>query len=253
LGPPLEHRELEEVRSSVAQLVAQLGEALASARGFAAEAAHELRTPLASLAGELELLAERASANDVPAVEGARRKVADLVSLVQRLLILAQPDAISLATSDTVDLGDVLEAACATLPEPQRERLRSEVQDDVLVRGDTALLVAMLTNAIDNALKFSSAPVTVVVRRDGARVRVSVTDQGPGIPLEERERVFEPFYRSRAARQSNTLGHGVGLALMMHVARAHGGHVSLLSETDVGTTLEVELPAWTPRALSVEP
>lgn len=250
LGAPLEHVELEEVRASVAQLVVQLGEALASARGFAAQAAHELRTPLASLVGELELLAETASPQDSVAIGNTRRRAADLVSLVQRLLILAQPDAIALAQADAVDLGDVLEAARENLTPERRDRLRVTVQDDVLVRGDAALLTALLTNALDNALKFSTESVAVNVHAEAGEALIDVADRGPGIPLEERERVFEPFYRSRAARQSTTLGHGVGLALIAHVAKAHGGRVSLASETGEGTRLTVRLPTWKPRTES---
>ena len=81
----------------------------------------------------------------------------------------------------------------------------------------------------------------------------NVRRQGPGIAAEERERVFEPFYRSRAARQSSTLGHGVGLALIAHVARVHGGTVTLESDTGVGTKLTVRLPTWTPRAPAKDP
>jgi signal transduction histidine kinase len=248
LEPPLEHAELEELRAAVVELVAQLGEALASARGFAAEAAHELRTPLTTIAGELELLAETAPPSDAAAIGGARRRVDDLVTLVQRLLILAQPDSLALSSAGAVDLGDVLDAVRGALPPERRARVQGEAEDDVLVRGDAALLGALLTNAVDNALKFSADEVRVRIRRAGHEALLEVTDAGPGIAPEERERVFEPFYRSRVARKSGALGHGVGLALIAHVARVHGGSARIDSKPAEGTRLEVRLPSWAPRA-----
>ncbi|MCA9574814.1 MAG: HAMP domain-containing histidine kinase [Sandaracinaceae bacterium] len=248
LGGALIHAELEDVRASVANLVMQLGEALSTAQGFAALAAHELRTPLASLVGELELLSEASSPDATASIDVARRRVADLVGLVQRLLILAQPDSVANDEADAVDLGDVLEATLATLAPNQRERVRATADDDVLVRGDSALLVSLLSNAVENALRFSHDDVAVRIACDGDDVTLAVEDRGPGIPAGERERVFEPFYRSRAARQSATLGHGVGLALIAHVARAHGGSTSLGSASPMGTVLVARLPAWRPRA-----
>jgi signal transduction histidine kinase len=247
LEPALAHEELEALRVAVVHLVEQLGEALASARGFAAEAAHELRTPLTTIAGELELLAETATPEDALAVGQARRRVDDLVTLVQRLLILAQSDPLAGAGADAVDLADVLDAVQGALPAERRARLDADVEDDVLVRGDPALLGALLTNAVDNALKFSEGPVRVGIRRVAGEALVEVIDAGPGIAEEERERVFEPFYRSRVARRSGALGHGVGLALIAHVARVHGGRARIDSKPGEGTRLEVRLPGWAPK------
>lgn len=247
LAPPLEHRELEALRSAIALLVEQLSGALASARGFAAEAAHELRTPLTTVAGELELLAE-ASPGDAAAVEAARRRVSDLVTLVQRLLILAQADPLDVSGGDAVDLADVLDAVREDLPEPARARVQGEVEDDVLVRGDPALLRALLSNAIGNALKFSEGAVEVRIGREGDEACIEVEDRGPGIATEDLERVFAPFFRSAAARGSGALGHGVGLALIAHVAKVHGGGARIDSKPGEGTRLEVRLPRWTPRS-----
>lgn len=246
LAPPLEHRELEALRGAIALLVEQLSAALASARGFAAEAAHELRTPLTTIAGELELLAERAPPEDAVAVEAARRRISDLVTLVQRLLILAQADPLD-GGGDAVDLADVLDAARAALPEASRARLDVEAEDDVLVRGDASLLGALLTNAIDNALKFSAGAVEVRIAREGDEARITVRDGGPGIAAEDVERVFAPFYRTADARRSGALGHGVGLALIAHVAKVHGGGARIDSAPGRGTRLEVRLPRWMPR------
>ncbi|HEY8428573.1 MAG TPA: HAMP domain-containing sensor histidine kinase [Sandaracinaceae bacterium] len=246
LEPPLEHAELEALRADITELLERLRDALSAARGFAARAAHELRTPLATIAGELELLAEQVGPEDAAAVTAARERVDDLVTLVERLLILAQPDPLA-GSAETVDLADVLESVHGGLPAAARERIDARADEDAIVRGDAALLGALLSNAIDNALKFSSGPVAVRVARGGGEVRIEVEDGGPGIPKDELERVFAPFYRTAEARRSGALGHGVGLALIAHVARVHGGSARIESAPGEGTRLTVRLPAWAPR------
>jgi signal transduction histidine kinase len=246
LAPPLDHAELEALRTEMVGRVERLRDALTSARGFAAQAAHELRTPLTTIAGELELLSESVRPEDAQAVSAARRRVDDLGTLVQRLLILAQPESLA-GSTETIDLADVLDSVRSGLPEASRARVDAEVRDDVLVRGDAALLGALVTNAIDNALKFSTERVRVRITASDGEARIEVDDRGPGIADEEREREFAPYYRSAAARRSSALGHGVGLALIAHVARAHGGSAQIESAPGEGTRLTVRLPMWTPR------
>lgn len=243
LEPAARHAEIEELRVAVADLVERLGRSLALARGFAAEAAHELRTPLSTIAAELDLAGEDRGL-DAAGVARLRTRVGVLVELVQRLLVLARPG--RLEGAETVDLGDVIESAVGSLPPGERARIRVDAGDDVLVRGEHALLVALLTNAIGNALKFSTDTVDVAARSVGAEAWLEVRDRGPGIPAGERQRVFEPFYRSRDARASDVVGSGVGLALIAHVATAHGGRAELL-DTDRGVHLRVRMPRWTPR------
>lgn len=245
LEPPLAHQELEAVRGSVAELVESLRDALSSARRFASHAAHELRTPLTTIAGQLELLSERSDAD--PSLESVRRQVHELVELVQRLLILAQRNSLLRGDAETVDLADVLESVRERLPPVLHARLHAEAGEDVLVRGDASLLRAMLSNAIDNALKFSSDSVEVRVHVQGERASIGVVDRGPGIPEGERERVFDAFYRTPEARAGGAFGQGLGLALIAHVAEVHGG-TAHIEETGAGTHLRIDLPLWAARS-----
>lgn len=241
LEPPIAERELEELRSALVDLVQRLGDALATARSFAADAAHELRTPLTTLSAEIDLLGQ----NDVPkaSADALRRRVDDLIALVQRLLALATPlealDQCGLA----IDLQDVVEEVLAKRPDA--DRLRVDCAPDVVVRGDEHLVEIMIANAVDNALKFSSDPVTLQVARVGDRARIDVLDRGAGIDADEAERVFEPFVRTAGARASGTPGHGVGLALIRRVAQLHGG-TATLSHADGQTRLRMELSLWGP-------
>ena len=241
---PAQHEEIEELRAAIASLVDRLAESLGHAQSFAAQAAHELRTPLAVLAGELELLGE-SGGDDHAAIQRLRERVHALGQLIQRLLVLANPGSIAAERGEAIDLMDILEHAQSHLDPSQAARIQCRCEDDLIVRGDPELLRAMLANAIDNALKFSSEPVEVIANRHEDEIWLEVIDLGPGIPIELRDRVFTAFYRSPDAR-TGTQGHGIGLALIRHVAEVHGGNCEFV-EQPRGARLRIHLPSWSPR------
>lgn len=247
LAPVLPFAELEELRAAIALLVERLGASLSTAQAFSAEAAHELRTPLATIAGELELLAEAPSQASPELVSALQREVHELSALVQRLLVLSRSDRAALAHAEAVDLADIADELARELPPANRARVQLELADDLVVRGDFALLKAMLGNALDNALKFTRGAVRVHSQRDGASALLDVIDDGLGIPSRERERVFSAFYRAAWTRAEGTPGHGIGLALIAHVAAAHGGSAEFV-ERARGAQLRVRLPLWSPQA-----
>jgi signal transduction histidine kinase len=249
LDPVAQHGELEDLRTAIVQLVERLGHSLAQAQSFSAEAAHELRTPLALLAGELELLVEAAAAGpDRATLVRLHALVQSLVALVQRLLVLAGPNRLRAEQGEAVDFADVVDAVRTDLPAAFAARLRTDVADDAIVRGDGELLRALVANAVGNAMKFSTDSVDVRVALDGSNLLLDVVDRGPGIPKADRAKVFAPFYRGAAARRG-TPGHGIGLALIAHVAAAHGGTARFV-DVDRGAHLRITLPSWS-RASSV--
>ncbi|MCB9595008.1 MAG: HAMP domain-containing histidine kinase [Sandaracinaceae bacterium] len=245
LDPPLRHAELETLRSAMVELLEGLRSSLDSARSFSSNAAHELRTPLTTIVGELELLAEQATTSDARSIERVRRRVADLSTLVERLLILAQPGRLPESALRTIDLADVIDAVTESLPDDARARVRVDHTPDALLRGDESLLKALISNAISNALKFSSTEVRVWTTVDATTARLHVRDRGVGIAPNERTKVFEAFYRVQGAHLAGPGGHGVGLALIAHVARLHGGEAHL-DDVDEGTLLVVDFPSWRP-------
>jgi len=127
-------------------------------------------------------------------------------------------------------------------------KLECDVPEELpRVRGDAAALKRVIANLIANAVKFAasggSLAVRAAARPDGRVVVLRVEDRGPGIAREERERVFEPFYRGPAAERNRTPGSGLGLSLVRHVVRAHGGRVRVEAREGGGAALVVELPA----------
>ena len=228
--------EVQPLVDSLNGLLGRLGAALAQQRQFIADAAHELRTPLTALRLQLQL-AERAPD------EAARRKAhADLqqginraVHLVEQLLTLARADPeAGTAARSAVDLMELAQTAAQGLEAAAAERgarIAVELRDGPLVvAGVPAALRTLLDNLLDNALRHG-APGKMVsdtifvraYRRDGRGV-LEVEDAGPGIPAEERGRVFDRFYRTDQAAEG---GSGLGLAIVRRIAQSHGGQVEL--------------------------
>jgi two-component system OmpR family sensor kinase len=250
LGPPSNCRDIEAIRSALRELIDRVQVLLDQARRFAADAAHELRTPLTTLRAELELLAEERSGSERQALDRACARASRLSDLVERLLVLALPGERLAEGFETLSIGDLVGDVIQELGDADTARVQLELASEGLVRGDAQLLRCMLSNAVRNALKFGpGGPVTVRVddrpapAASGAgHVALELSDTGPGIRPELRRRVFEPFYR---AQHNAAGGHGLGLALIGHIARVHGGRAEFLDVAE-GARLLVLLPAWIP-------
>ena len=242
LGPPEGVFEVDALRNTIEQLLVRVERALALAHRFAANASHELRTPLTAVRGELELLAEKLADQTLKADAGrASQKLDELNVLVERLLVLSVPTRAAEHTREIISIRDLLEDTVAALP--QSQQLRVSVTDaDGLVNGDAALLSTLFANALSNGLKFGSHVTTRMTTSAGVHV-IHIDDDGPGIASAEREQVFEPFYRADEALRSRLPGHGLGLALIRHVARMFGGDANFTDKPDRGARLEIRLPA----------
>lgn len=255
--------EVNAIARALAELLQQVQVLLEQTRRLAADASHELRTPLAALCVELELLIEQLP--DLRAqsrVQAALARAQQLGVLVERLLLLAAPVDQLRGGFEAVSLSDLAHEVVHEMNEGDRARMRVVAEHEGLVRGDVALLRVLIRNALSNALKYSNAEVglriddTAGANRDidavGAVnpshfVELWVQDHGPGIAPALRKRVFEPFYR---ALPGNAVGHGLGLALVAHIANAHGGEAQFM-DCNEGALLRVRLPAWS-RASSLE-
>lgn len=244
--------EVQPLVDSLNGLMARLGGALSQQRQFIADAAHELRTPLTALRLQLQL-AERArdAAEREKAHAVLREGINRAVHVVEQLLTLARadPEAGS-ATRGPVDLMELAQGAVQGHEAAAAERgmrLALELRDaPLIVDGDRATLRALLENLLENALRYGKAEQeaadTVVVRayRSGTQAMLEVEDAGPGIPKEERDRVFDRFYRGEGVAEGGT---GLGLAIVRRIAQRHGGRVELLEGAGgKGLLARVSLP-----------
>lgn len=222
-------------------------------RDFVANVGHELKTPV----GALALLAEATSdaAEDAEAVRHFTgrmlRESSRLTRLVQDIIDLSRLQGSDLlARRERVELDRVLAEAADSVGELARSRgIEIAIGGDtaVVVEGDEQQLVTAVSNLLHNAVTYSpeGTHVAVAVARTRDDVKVSVTDQGSGIPPGEQERIFERFYRIDPARSRDTGGTGLGLAIVKHVATGHGGTVQVWSREGSGSTFTMSLPPVT--------
>ncbi|MBW0091835.1 HAMP domain-containing protein [Pseudonocardia sp. KRD-184] len=222
----------------------QARESEARTRRFVADAAHELRTPLAGV----QAVAEAAAAPGLGAEERDRlhllllRESQRAGRLVDDLLVLARLDAGLELRREPVELLALAgtEAERVRMRAPGREITVSG--EAVTVAGDPVRLAQVLANLLDNAHRY--APVdTAVAVRVGPGARVEVADAGPGVPPAERERIFDRLVRLDEARTAHDGGAGLGLAIARGIARAHGGELRLAEQVGAGAVFVLTLPA----------
>ena len=217
---------------------------------FLSNVSHELRTPLTAIIAFVETLEDGALEDTVSSrrfLSIIRRNAERMHNLIDDILELSAIEAGTVKV-EIVELplralvNEVL-TAVVRRAEERRVSLVNEVAPDAVVFADAGRLEQMLTNLVDNAIKFNREGGRVTINHErGARDRITVTDTGDGITPEHVRRIFERFYRVDRARSRELGGTGLGLAIVKHLARAHHGEVGVHSTPGQGSTFYIELP-----------
>ena len=231
-------------------MLGRLERAFARQRDFVSDASHELRTPLAVLRAQVELLDREADEQARHA--GSRellRRLDEMDRLVDDMLTLASAEAGRLVQPRPVELEDFFEDVRRDLPLFGERDFHVESVDGVL-EADPDRLTQVLRNLVRNAVAHTEpgGAVTVVATVRHAWLQISVADDGPGIPPEQLERVFERFHRVDESRARERGGTGLGLAIARAIVEAHGGRIWADSRAGAGTTITLELPGYRPAA-----
>lgn len=215
-------------------------------RDFVSNVSHELRTPLASIRALVETLEEGVDAGDEPEfLRRIRQQVERLTTLVNELLDLSRIESGAITLQpEPVDLEELVEEA-GSLLRARAEPLGVTIENAgcaQVVEADRPSLLRVVSNLLDNAIKFSPPGGTVRVSAadEGPLVALSVRDDGPGIKEQNLGRVFERFYKGDSSRAEP--GVGLGLAIVKHLVRAHGGTATVESRPGAGATFTVRLP-----------
>ncbi|MFC6707314.1 sensor histidine kinase [Flexivirga alba] len=241
LRPPAAEDELARLTATFNDLLSRIETASVKQRRFVADAAHELRSPIATLRTQLEVTG-RSTQHDAlgAAVPGLLGDVDRLSRLVDDLLALARLDAQPVRHRQVVDLDDiVLEQARAVRNRGPALDVTGVSAGQVL--GDPNALTRVVRNLLDNATRHATSTVHAQLSTAGRTVVFVVADDGPGIQLADRERVFERFTRLDEARSRDAGGAGLGLAIVRDVVVAHDGTVEI-TDNDPGARFTVKLP-----------
>ncbi len=231
------------------EMIARLDDAFRRQREFIADASHELRTPLTIIKGQIDvsLQKEREPAAYKDVLRAVNDEVDRLIRLVANLLTLTRADAGQIPlTLETLNISDLVASAVEQVRPLAGQRgiqLQLQAETPATIRADEDLLLQLLLNLLDNALKYTSAggQVTAGWSLHGAQVALRVRDTGSGIPDEHLPHLFDRFYRVDGARSRAEGGVGLGLAISRWIAEAHGGSISVESAQGEGSTFTVQL------------
>lgn len=239
--------ELGRLAGTFNQLLDRIERAFQQLRQFTSDASHQLRTPLTAIhsVGEVALQKSRTSDEYREVISSMLEESSRLTQLVDSLLFLSRADArrhsVHPDKMDALEFARDAAAMMRILADERRQQLIVVGETGIIISADRSLLSHALMNLIDNAIKFSPDAATTVVSvgRNGNACLISISDSGPGIPLHERERVFERFYR---IDQHGTSGSGLGLSIARWAVEANNGTLTVRPNEPSGSTFLISLP-----------
>lgn len=243
------HRELRQMVDAVNGFLARVRESTERERVFIADAAHELRTPLAAMRINVEALQSYVSSDSQKELlAGIIRSNSRAARLVNQLLLMMHSEARIDTVMEPVPLTTLIQermAGLAPLAAERRIELEFYAEEEIWVTGVRERLMSLIDNLIENAVKYSpeGRRVEVALRSVNHSTQLRVSDAGPGIPVELRERVFDRFFRDPNQMQS---GSGLGLAIVKAVAQQHNSSVSLSTSAEGGLMVTVDFPNHKP-------
>ena len=240
-----EVKELNQLSTSYNKMLERLSSAFEVQRQFTANAAHELRTPLAVMQAELDLY----NSIDHPTNDESAKETIKMVTeqneklskMIKTLLDMSELK--TLSRDDKILLNALVEEVLADLEPLAKEKNINLVDEskEVTMQGSDILIYRLVYNLVENAIKYNkqNGKVTVKVSEQNKHIYLSVTDTGNGIPQELRERVFEPFFRLDKSRSRALGGVGLGLALVHEIVKVHDGSITIKDNPEGGTIFEI--------------
>ena len=238
--------EIERLTLAFNSLLLRLEETFATQRQFSANAAHELRTPLAVMSTKFEVFEKNKNpdvADYKEAISMARTQTDRLSHVIDILLEMTELQ--SAPKSDSISLAEITEEVICDLVSLAEKKNISLVREDGEVRltGSDTLVYRAVYNLIENAIKYNKedGKVSVAITEDENFAKVIITDTGSGIVREDWDKIFEPFFRVDKSRSRSMGGAGLGLALVKEIAVRHGGDVKVIESSNKGSSIELSL------------
>ncbi|GAA3650279.1 HAMP domain-containing sensor histidine kinase [Nonomuraea antimicrobica] len=247
IAQPSGNDEIAKLIRTLNHTLLRLERATHAQRRFVADASHELRTPLAGL--RLKLEEAEMHPQDIDVGELIHEGLYDidrLQAITTDLLLLTGLESSAAGARETIDLADLSYTELSRRADPIP--VTPSLLGGVIVEAVPGQLGRVLTNLLDNAQRYARGRVELRVSRDGTYAIMAVSDDGPGVPVADRERVFERFTRLDAARSRDHGGTGLGLAIADDIVRAHSGTITIRDSAHGGACFEVRLPLSSPGA-----
>jgi two-component system, OmpR family, sensor kinase len=244
-------REIRQLAESFNHMLDRLEGAFSRQRGFASDASHELRTPLTAIRGQIDVLA-RSRAPSKAEIEATAEKIDAEITrmdrLVSDLLLLAQSDEGSAHRADVIDVPTFIRDTVDGIASGASRRIDVEPSPVGTLVADADRIAQVVRNLVRNAIEHTDSEGLVAVHASasGGRLRVTVDDDGPGIPPSERERIFDRFHRADSSRARTSGGSGLGLAIARALVEAHGGRIWAADSPAGGARLVFEVPGFEP-------
>ena len=238
--------EIERLTLAFNRLLLRLEETFATQRQFSANAAHELRTPLAVMSTKFEVFEKNKNPDEADykeAINMARNQTDRLSHVIDILLEMTELQ--SAPKGDKISLSEITEEVICDLVAVADKKHISLIQEDGEARltGSDTLVYRAIYNLIENAIKYNKegGTVSVAITDDENFAKVIITDTGSGIAKEDWDRIFEPFFRVDKSRSRSMGGAGLGLALVKEIAVRHGGDVKVIESSNKGSSIELSL------------
>ena len=238
--------EIERLTLAFNRLLLRLEETFATQRQFSANAAHELRTPLAVMSTKFEVFEKNKNPDEADykeAINMARNQTDRLSHVIDILLEMTELQ--SAPKSDSISLSEISEEVICDLVAVADKKHISLIQEDGEARltGSDTLVYRAIYNLIENAIKYNKegGTVSVAIAEDESFAKVIITDTGSGIAKEDWDKIFEPFFRVDKSRSRSMGGAGLGLALVKEIAVRHGGDVRVIESSERGSSIELSI------------
>ena len=241
--------ELQRCSASFNDMIGRLDEGFSAQRQFTGNAAHEMRTPLALMQAQIELFASEHPTSQPHTAEllGLLQEQTERMSRMTKVL-LEMSELHSVPCEDDIELGPLSEEVLTDLaPLAEHKDIVLNCSGGALIIGSDTLLYRLVFNLVENAIRYSrpGSTVNVSICDNDSHVFLRVEDQGPGIPKQYRESIFQPFFRLDKSRSRAYGGAGLGLALVWEIAALHGGTVEVEASSENGATMLTTLPKRT--------
>ena len=240
--------ELNQLSVSYNKMLERLSEAFKLQRQFTANAAHELRTPLAVMQLQIELYNSSKHPNNDTSAQQTISMITEQTERLSKMVrtLLDMSELQTIARDEEIAISALVEEVLADLEPLAQEKGINLIEkcDNVLLMGSDILIYRLVYNLVENAIKynFSGGTVTVNATQQNSQLHLTVEDTGNGIPEELKERIFEPFFRLDKSRSRELGGVGLGLALVREIVRVHNGSILVKNNANSGTTFEVIFP-----------